>query len=104
VKRLGVVRGVFVWAWGRLTPRVRAFVRRGLEAGLEAAGDPLPDLLAVGVLPGPTLADLGIDVVGCSACRVTPCDRVCVGCGNMGAAPARRRRARVRVKGKKGGK
>jgi len=42
----------------------------------------------------PSLADLGVNVVGCSACAVTPKNRVCVGCGNKGAAPVRKRKAR----------
>ena len=42
----------------------------------------------------PSLADMGIHVVGCSACRVTPTNRECPVCGNMGVAPIRKRKAR----------
>lgn len=38
----------------------------------------------------PSLADLGVRVVGCSGCRVTPKNRKCPGCGNSGVAPIRR--------------
>jgi hypothetical protein len=44
----------------------------------------------------PTLADMGVNVVGCSACRLTPKNCKCPGCGNSGVAPLARKRRRVR--------
>jgi hypothetical protein len=35
------------------------------------------------------LADLGIDVVGCSACSHTPENEKCPGCGNNGLVPVK---------------
>lgn len=40
----------------------------------------------------PSLADMGINVVGCSACAHTPKGKRCPGCGNLGLVPKRRRR------------
>jgi|WetSurMetagenome_2_1015567.scaffolds.fasta_scaffold01436_16 hypothetical protein len=36
-----------------------------------------------------TLADLGIDVIGCSACAITPENENCPGCGNLGTVPVK---------------
>lgn len=50
----------------------------------------------------PTLEELGLNVVGCSACRVTPKNKRCPGCGNRGVAPIRRGRKAKRKAAKHG--
>lgn len=47
---------------------------------------PLPPI----ELRQPSLAEMGINVVGCSACADTPKNKTCPGCGNPGVAPRKK--------------
>lgn len=56
---------------------------RNLKADVKAAHQRLDRIAPV------SLADLGIDVVGCSACAHTPKNEKCPGCGNPGLVPVK---------------
>lgn len=52
-------------------------------------------LVPVGLVQ-PTLADLGVNAVGCSGCARTYEDRTCPGCGNPGVVPRKKAKRRAR--------
>lgn len=66
--------------WSRVT------LGRSIEREKARAEHRKPSLEPVELRP-PSLADLGVNVVGCSACARTYKDRTCPGCGNPGMVP-----------------